>query len=60
LALREGVNQGIVLELVAVVTIHGKDLGGHRVAPVTSYISVWCGKITLTHQPQPATADRRH
>lgn len=32
-----------VLQLVAVVTIHGKDLGGHRIAPVTGYVSVWCG-----------------
>jgi hypothetical protein len=33
-----------VLQLVAVVTIHGKDLGGHRVAPVTGYVSVFCAK----------------
>lgn len=35
-----------VLQLVAVVTIHGKDLGGHRVAPVTGYVSVWCANFT--------------
>jgi hypothetical protein len=34
-----------VLELVAVVTIHGKDLGGHRVAPVTGYVTVWCANF---------------
>jgi hypothetical protein len=34
-----------VLQLVAVVTIHGKDLGGHRVAPVTGYVSVWCANF---------------
>lgn len=39
-------NQGKVLQLVAMVTFHGKDLGGHRVAPVTGYISVWCSSIT--------------
>ncbi|MFH2108458.1 MAG: hypothetical protein ABII93_07300 [Chrysiogenia bacterium] len=45
LALREVPNQGIVLQLVAIVTIHGKDLGGHRVAPVSGYISVWCSNF---------------
>ncbi len=45
LALREVPNQGIVLQLVAMVTIHGKDLGGHRVAPVSGYISVWCSNF---------------
>jgi len=34
-----------VLHLVAVVTIHGKDLGGHRVTPVTGYVSVWCANF---------------
>lgn len=34
-----------VLQLVAVVTIHGRDLGGHRVAPVTGYINVWCANF---------------
>jgi hypothetical protein len=42
LALREFPNQAKVLQLVGVVTAHGKDLGGHRVAPVTGYVSVWC------------------
>jgi hypothetical protein len=45
LALREFFNQGKVLELVAVVTLHGKDLGGHRVAPVTGYLTVWCSNV---------------
>ena len=47
LALRETQNQGKVLQLVAIITIHGKDQGGHRVAPVTGYVSVWCGNIAL-------------
>jgi hypothetical protein len=45
LALREIVNQGKVLQLEAFVTIHGKDKGGHRVAPVTGYITVWCSNF---------------
>lgn len=48
LALREWVNQGKILQLVAVVTIHGKDKGGHRVAPVTGYLSVWCSNFADT------------
>lgn len=44
-ALREVGNQGAVLQLVAKVTVHGKDLGGHRVAPVSGYISVWCANF---------------
>lgn len=51
LALREVPSQGIVLQLVAIVTIHGKDLGGHRVAPVSGYISVWCSNFA-----DPATS----
>jgi hypothetical protein len=42
LALREYPNQGIVLQLVAKLTFQGKDGGGHRVAPVSGYITVWC------------------
>lgn len=38
-------NQEKILELVAVVTIHGKDTGGHRVAPVTGYVTVWCANF---------------
>jgi hypothetical protein len=45
LALREVPSAEFVLQLIAVVTIHGKDLGGHRVAPVTGYISVWCANF---------------
>jgi hypothetical protein len=45
LALREVPSREFVLHLVAIVTIHGKDLGGHRVAPVTGYISVWCANF---------------
>ena len=45
LALREVPSRDYILQLVAVVTIHGKDLGGHRVAPVTGYITVWCGNF---------------
>ncbi len=44
-ALREVPNQGKVLQLVAKVTLHGKDLSGHRVAPVSGYLSVWCGNF---------------
>jgi hypothetical protein len=45
LALREVTSQGFVLQLVAVVTIHGTDGAGKRVAPVTGYISVWCSNF---------------
>jgi hypothetical protein len=45
LALRKTSTQGVVLQLVAVVTIHGKDQGGHRVAPVTGKINVYCSNI---------------
>jgi hypothetical protein len=38
-------SQGFVLQLVAKVTLHGKDLGGHRVAPVSGYVSVWCANF---------------
>ncbi len=30
-----------VLKLEAKVTIHGKDIGGHRVSPVSGTVSVW-------------------
>lgn len=48
LELREWVNQEKILQLVAIVTIHGKDLGGHRVAPVTGNLSVWCANFADT------------
>ena len=51
-ALREVGSQAIVLQLVAKVTVHGKDLGGHRVAPVSSYVSVWCANFADT-EPEP-------
>lgn len=44
-ALREVTSQGVVLQLVAKVTLHGKDVGGHRVAPVSGYLSVWCSNF---------------
>lgn len=54
LALREDLpNQGKVLHLVAKVTIHGKDQGGHRVAPVSGYISVWCANFADVVAPTP-------
>jgi len=45
LALRDVPSREFVLQLIAVVTIHGKDTGGHRVTPVTGYISVWCANF---------------
>ena len=33
--------QETVLKLEAKITIHGKDVGGHRVAPVIGGVSVW-------------------
>ncbi|TFG75912.1 MAG: hypothetical protein E4H23_10210 [Chrysiogenales bacterium] len=54
LALKEAPSQGFVLQLVAIVTIHGKDLGGHRVAPVSGYISVWCSNFSDV-EPEPDT-----
>lgn len=44
-ALNQVPNQGKVLQLVAKVTVHGKDLGGHRVAPVSGYLNVWCANF---------------
>jgi len=52
LALLEVPSQGIVLQLVARVTLHGKDLGGHRVAPVTGHVSVWCSNFA-DPEPEP-------
>ncbi len=55
LALREVPSREFVLQLIAIVTIHGKDLGGHRVAPVTGYISVWCANFADSEAPaEPA------
>ena len=55
LALREVPSHEFVLQLVAKVTVHGKDLGGHRVAPVSGYMTVWCANfadpVGTTHRP---------
>ncbi|MCU0236568.1 MAG: hypothetical protein MUC72_05720 [Acidobacteria bacterium] len=50
-ALREITSQGVILQLVAKITLHGKDLGGHRVAPVSGYVSVWCGNFADEDAP---------
>jgi len=34
--------QGGVLKLEAKITIHGKDLGEHRIQPVVGHISIYC------------------
>jgi len=36
-----GLGQEKVLKLEAKITIHGKDVGGHRVAPAIGSVSVW-------------------
>ena len=54
LALRDVPSREFVLQLIAIVTIHGKDMGGHRVAPVTGYISVWCGNFADPEEEEPA------
>lgn len=51
LSLRAVTSQGFVLQLVAKVTLHGKDLGGHRVAPVSGYLSVWCSNFADSTNP---------
>lgn len=58
LALNLPQNQAKILQLVAVVTIHGKDMGGHRVAPITGYISVQCANFAdpVTPTPEPTGA----
>ena len=33
------------LKLEAKVTFHGTDLGGHRIEPVITMVSVWCGRF---------------
>ena len=58
-ALREWTNQEKILQLVAVVTIHGIDQGGHRVAPVTGYLSIWCSNFADPEpEPEPAAAPK--
>ncbi len=51
--LRDVPSEEFVLQLVAKVTLHGKDLGGHRVAPVSGYMSVWCANFADS-EPTPA------
>ncbi len=53
LALTLPQNQAKILELVAVVTIHGKDMGGHRVAPITGLVTVWCANFADPVTPTP-------
>ncbi len=36
-----GLGQEKILKLEAKITIHGKDLGGHRVAPAVGAVSIW-------------------
>lgn len=36
-----GLGQEKVLKLEAKITIHGKDVGGHRIAPAVGAVSVW-------------------
>lgn len=36
-----GLGQEKVLKLEAKITIHGKDVGGHRVAPAVGAVSIW-------------------
>ena len=56
LGLREVPSREFILQLVAKVTVHGKDLGGHRVAPVSGYVSVWCANFADSDaEPEPTT-----
>jgi len=56
LGLREVPSREFILQLVAKVTVHGKDLGGHRVAPVSGYLSVWCANFADSEpEPEPTT-----
>jgi len=34
-----------VLQLIAKVTIHGKDVAGYRVQPAIGYITIWCANF---------------
>lgn len=54
LPLREVPSREFILQLVAKVTLHGKDLGGHRVAPVSGYASVHCANFADTASSTPA------
>lgn len=37
--------QSKILKLEAKITIHSKDVGGHRLQPVVGYLAVWCGNF---------------
>lgn len=50
--LRDVPSEEFVLQLVAKVTMHGRDLGGHRVAPVSGYMTVWCANFADS-EPEP-------
>jgi hypothetical protein len=39
------IGQAKILKLEAKITVHGKDLAGHRVEPVVGKISVWCANF---------------
>jgi hypothetical protein len=42
------------------VTVHGKDLGGHRVAPVSGLMTVWCANFADAEpEPEPETTPVR-
>lgn len=51
ISLRE-FNEEVVLQLVAKITLHGKDISGHRVAPVSANITVWCANFADS-EPEP-------
>lgn len=34
-----------VLEIVAKITVHGKDIAGYRVEPAVGYLTVWCANF---------------
>ena len=51
--LRDFPSEEFVLQLVAKVTMHGKDLAGHRIAPVSGYLTVWCANFAdATPEPE--------
>ena len=41
--------QEVVLKMEAKCTFHGKDVGGHRVAPVVGHVSVWFSNFADTN-----------
>ncbi len=51
--LRDFPSEEFVLQLLAKVTMHGKDLAGHRIAPVSGYLTVWCANFAdATPEPE--------